>query len=71
MATISKFSTLENYKSLITAQGQAEEALREAKLAQQAGIPNADEMVSTTEGILKRIKQYMATYFPNGTAPSE
>jgi len=71
MVMVSKFSTLENFQQLTQAKGQAEDALKEAKIAQQAGIPQADNMVQTSEKILGQINQMLATYFPNGEVPKE
>jgi len=69
MTAISQFSTAANFAKLHDALDKVEYAIKEAKLAVQAGVPDAATALSTAQDTQKRIQQVLDTYFPNGTAP--
>lgn len=69
MAAPSQFSTAENYAKLQSALDQVDAAIREAELAESAGVPGAAELLSTAQQGRTRILQLINTYFPTGTAP--
>lgn len=69
MPSPSRFSTPENYQRLTTAKTQLIEAIHEANMAVQAGIPNAQQALDTAQSGLKSIEQVLSVYFPTG-APS-
>lgn len=71
MAQVSQFSTPENFQKLTKALEQINIAIRESKLAVQAGIPQADETLKIAETAKSRIQQVLHTYFPEGTSPAE
>lgn len=70
MASVSQFSTAENFAKLTTGLEKINHAIDEAKLAQQAGVPSADIMLATAEATRTKILQLLNTYFPGGTAPA-
>jgi len=70
MSAVSKFSTPENYAQLTDALAKVDEALREAELAQQAGIAQAADLVKQAKDAQASILQIRNTYFPSG-APTE
>lgn len=69
MPTVSQFSTAENYAKLQESLKQIDTAINEAEIAKQAGLPDAEQLLSTAQEAKKRILQMLNTYFPSGTAP--
>lgn len=69
MTAISQFSTPENFTKLTNALDKVEYAIKETKLAVQAGIPQAVETLKVAEQTKSRIEQALHTYFPEGTSP--
>lgn len=68
MAQVSQFSTAENFAKLQQALDKVDTAIQEAELAKSAGVPGADELLSTAQAGKAKIVQLMNTYFPTGTA---
>lgn len=71
MPQLSQFSTAENYKKLQDALTQIDQAIAEAELAVQGGVPNADSMLQQSKEAKSKIQQLLNTYFPTGTAPAK
>jgi len=71
MSAVSRFSTFENYQSLQAALSKVNDAIHEAELAKQAGIPQAEQMLTTANSVKERITAMMSTYFPNGEVPAK
>lgn len=70
MSAISVFSTLKNYQHLQDALSKVDNAIHEAQLAKQAGIPQADTMLSQAQTMRDSITRMINTYFPNGEVPA-
>jgi len=67
---VSKFSTQETLTKINTAIEQFQTAIHEAELAQQAGIPGADQILKDAQQELQRAQTLKDVYFPTGTAPA-
>lgn len=68
MPPVSRFSTEENLAKIVAAEGQLKEAISEAKLAAQAGIPGADQQLAKAEAAMQQLQTIRSTYFPQGVA---
>jgi hypothetical protein len=66
MAAVSQFSTPENFAKLTEARDKLEVAIKEAQIAQQAGVPGSDTLLSTATQARDRTLQLLNTYFPGG-----
>lgn len=66
MAGPSQFSTADNYAKAKAAEHDMQQAIAEAQMAVQAGIPGAQETLTTAQDGLKRVQQFLAVYFPQG-----
>jgi len=68
MTAVSQFSTQDNYNKITSAIEQFKAAIKEAEIAQQAGIPSADSMLSQARDELAKAEKFYNTYFPMGAA---
>jgi len=66
MPAVSQFSTADNLDRVNKAIAQLEQAMHEAELAVQAGLPNADATLSTIKDELQKVQRLKETYFPGG-----
>jgi hypothetical protein len=66
MPGISQFSTPENFAKLNDSLAKLSEAIREAQIAVQAGIPGADLVLANAKDAEQRVLLLKNTYFPQG-----
>lgn len=68
MAQVSQFSTPEFFKQLTDSISQLETAIGELNTAVAAGIPGAEQQLTTAQAALARVEKVKQTYFPSGAA---
>jgi len=71
MAAVSMFSTPDMYSKLQDSLGKVNAAIKEATIAQQAGIPQADQLLSTAQNARDQILRMLDTYFPGGVVEGQ
>lgn len=70
MATVSQFSTAQNFQRVNTAIDQLQTAIDEAQIAVRAGVPGAQDALNNATQALERVMTFKNVYFPSG-APQE
>lgn len=70
MAAPSQFSSAENYAKIQASLEKIDNAIHEAQLAVQAGIPQADTLLKAAEDTKRKIEAFKSVYFPDGTVPA-
>lgn len=71
MAGVSRFSTQDNLTRINDTIEKLNEAIKEIKIAQQAGVPTMDAQLKIAEEALSKAEAFKHTYFPLGTAPTQ